>query len=55
MAVFKVAPDRIHTLTPGVVILLEACKVFKVKTIRISNKGIREGYLLDYLNKKTTN
>ncbi|MFL4359489.1 Ppx/GppA phosphatase family protein [Streptococcus uberis] len=55
VAVFKVAPDRIHTLTPGVVILLEACKDFKVKTIRISNKGIREGYLLDYLNKKTTN
>lgn len=55
VAVFKVAPDRIHTLTPGVVILLEVCKDFKVKTIRISNKGIREGYLLDYLNKKTTN
>lgn len=47
--VFKVSPDRVHTLTPGVIILMEVCKDFGIKTIRISNKGIREGYLINSL------
>ncbi|EMF48940.1 Ppx/GppA phosphatase family protein [Streptococcus parauberis] len=51
IAIFKVSPDRIHTITPGVIVLLEVCKWFKVKKILISNKGLREGYLVDYLQK----
>lgn len=53
-AIFKDSPDRIYTIGPGAAILMEVCKQFKVKTIKISNKGIREGYLVDYLSKKAS-
>ncbi|MEY8463193.1 Ppx/GppA phosphatase family protein [Streptococcus merionis] len=47
----KIAPDRLHTFVPGMAILLEICKKYDVETVFVSNKGIREGYLLDYLEK----
>ena len=52
-AIFKTAPGRIHTFTPGMAILLEVSRKFDVEEIFVSNKGIREGYLLDYLKKQS--
>lgn len=46
----QLSPDRIHTLVPGALILLEICRYFKVKEILVSESGVRTGYLLEKLN-----
>lgn len=43
--VLDVAPDRVHTLIPGMLILDTICSVFCCEEVRISNYGVREGYL----------
>ncbi len=45
----KVSPDRIHTFTPGLIILLELCRHFKVKEVKVCDNSIREGYLIKRL------
>lgn len=43
----KVAPERVHSFIPGVLILREIVKYFDCKDIEVSSFGVREGYLLD--------
>ena len=41
------APDRIHTLIPGMLALKEIVDYFKIEEIQVSPYGVREGYLYD--------
>lgn len=50
-AILKTAPERIHTLIPGVVVLYTVAKYFGGKEIITSNSGVREGYLYCQLKK----
>lgn len=43
----KIAPDRIHTITPGMVIFKFLCKRFGAEEIVVSSSGLREGVLLE--------
>lgn len=43
--ILRVVPDRIHTIIPGMLILNEIAAYFGSEVIRISNYGVREGYL----------
>lgn len=43
--VLKTVPERIHTITPGVIILKEVLKAFEGELLYISSYGVREGYL----------
>ena len=45
----KECPDRIHTQTPGMLILNELMKELKIDSISVSAAGVREGYLIDKL------
>ena len=47
--VLQVNPARIHTITPGMIILKELLDYLNIKTIYISKKGAREGYLTKVL------
>lgn len=39
------SPDRIHTLIPGTLILDTICRSLRCQEIKVSNYGVREGYL----------
>lgn len=41
------APDRVHTLLPGLIILNAIVKTCGVETVEASAAGVREGYLMD--------
>lgn len=41
----KLEPDRVHTIVPGMMILLHIAKLFQSKEIMVSHYGVREGYL----------
>ena len=43
--ILRVAPDRVHTVVPGMIILDTLCDYFGCEEIRMSNFGVREGYL----------
>jgi exopolyphosphatase / guanosine-5'-triphosphate,3'-diphosphate pyrophosphatase len=43
--IIKVAPDRIHTMLPGMVILDRIAERIGSEFIQVSEQGIREGYL----------
>ena len=43
--ILKICPSRVHTLTPGLIALIEIMKKFKVNRIFVSDNGVREGYL----------
>ena len=45
--ILKSAPDRVHTILPGLVILNAILKTYGVETVSVSDRGVREGYLLD--------
>ena len=47
--VLQINPARIHTITPGMIILKELLDYLNIKTIYISRKGAREGYLTKVL------
>lgn len=51
-ALLKVAPDRVHTMTSGLVIFVNLIEAFKINEINVSNYGIREGYIIDKILKK---
>ncbi|MGI6721284.1 MAG: hypothetical protein ACOX4I_01810 [Anaerovoracaceae bacterium] len=51
--VLKTAPERIHTITPGMIILESAARLFDSHQVRISTFGVREGVLLDELRKES--
>lgn len=41
----KAAPDRIHTLIPGMLVLDTVARTFQLEDITVSPCGVREGYL----------
>ena len=43
----KAAPDRIHTLVPGLIVLNTVARTYGLEDITISRCGVREGYLQD--------
>lgn len=47
----QVVPERIHTITPGVVILRCVLNYFNQKDILVSNSGLREGFLLQAIRR----
>ena len=48
----KTAPDRIHTLLPGVVVLKTIAAYYGSQTIITSHYGVREGYLYYLLGER---
>lgn len=50
--ILKTAPERIHTLIPGIAVLYTAAKFFHGKRIITSFYGVREGYLQEQLEKE---
>ena len=44
--IYKTIPERLITITPGLIILKEVIKRFGCETITVSKYGVREGYLL---------
>jgi len=47
--IIRVAPDRIHTLIPGMIVLNGIAAKFGSEFIQVSEHGIREGYLYSKL------
>lgn len=47
--ILDIKPDRIHTLLPGMIILNVISKFFNIKTINVSQTGVREGYVYSKL------
>ena len=45
--VLRSAPDRVHTILPGLTILNTIVKTCGVETVSASASGVREGYLMD--------
>ncbi|MCD7928348.1 MAG: phosphatase [Oscillospiraceae bacterium] len=45
LGILKAAPERIHTLVPGVLVLDAICQIYGAKDITVSACGVREGYL----------
>lgn len=43
--ILKIEPERIHTIVPGIMILLRLADLFKAEEIIVSNYSVREGYL----------
>lgn len=43
--ILQIVPDRIHTITPGLLILHTIAEYFGSETIHVSGYGVREGYL----------
>lgn len=50
--VLNSVPERVFTLTTGLIILKTIMKYFKIDKILISEYGVREGYLLNIINNK---
>lgn len=48
-AIFKVCPDRIHTMIPGITILQAIVKKYHVTEVIVSGYGVREGYLVEHI------
>ena len=44
--ILRSAPDRVHTIVPGLIIFNTVLRAYEVDTIRVSTCGVREGYLL---------
>jgi exopolyphosphatase/guanosine-5'-triphosphate,3'-diphosphate pyrophosphatase len=47
----ETVPDRITSIIPGLVAYLEICEYMSLSDFIISNAGVREGYLIDYIQK----
>lgn len=43
----KAAPDRIHTLVPGCLLIRQLMEELGASTLTICKKGVREGYLIE--------
>ncbi len=50
--ILHVAPERIHTIIPGTIILGAVARYFESETVAISRYGVREGYIYDVLRKR---
>lgn len=45
--ILKVCPERVHTIVPGLCILVDIIQRYQTKKIVVSSYGVREGYLCD--------
>lgn len=50
--ILRVAPERIHTLVPGLAALTVLLDWFQAKQVHISSYGVREGYLYRHVRKE---
>ena len=48
----QVMPERIHTITPGMVILQTVARRFGCRRISVCQQGVGEGYLLEVLTER---
>lgn len=55
MDILQIIPDRIFTLTVGIIILKSILKYYGATSIIVSQSGVREGYVYNYLKEKNTN
>ena len=54
-ALIKIAPERIHTIIPGMVIMYTIAKYFELENVVTSTYGVREGFLYNILKEKIIN
>lgn len=47
--ILRSAPDRVHTILPGLIILNSVIKCYGAETVSVCPQGVREGYLLKYV------
>lgn len=47
--IIKTAPERLHTIIPGLVILCTVLKFCEIDTLKVSGYGVREGYLIRHV------
>ncbi len=40
-------PSRLDIIVPGTLILLKLMEIFRLKTVTVSNYGLREGIIID--------
>lgn len=45
----RIIPERVHTLLPGLAILLAVMKRYELEEVTVNHHGIREGYLIQQL------
>ena len=45
--IYQITPERLMTISAGLIILQQAIKKFKCETITVSKFGVREGYLIE--------
>lgn len=50
--VMRVAPERIHTIIPGMIAFARIIKTAGCKTAVVTRNGVREGYLREHMIKK---
>lgn len=50
--ILKAAPERLHTLIPGLMILRHVVKTCQVNEVIVSRYGVREGYLCQKIQSK---
>lgn len=50
--ILKAAPERLHTLIPGLMILRHVVKTFEANEVIVSRYGVREGYLCQKVQSK---
>ena len=48
----RVAPERMHTILPGLAAFSQIVKYSGCKTVTVSRSGVREGYLNEYMLKE---
>lgn len=51
LSIIRMIPERIHTIMPGLIILETLMNHFNIEEIIVSKSGIREGYLLEQIQK----
>lgn len=44
----QIVPERVHTLSPGILLMDALAERFSVDEIRVGKKGVRDGYMLHY-------
>lgn len=47
--ILKLVPDRIHTVIPGMIVLDEISSHYECETVKVSDWGLREGFLLEQI------
>ncbi len=50
--ILKIAPERIHTILPGITLLSAAAELYGSRTVVTSPYGVREGYLISVLENR---